>query len=137
VTIPFSREAGQAVQVTERLRLQAMQTVRAGSMKERFARRQSEAIAAQHKRKSSTIQAWRAAETDAARATKQGAALKQGSSASAETATIALDNGADARRSAAKRAAPRRAIERAFRDELRRQSEAEAEGHRADSGAKH
>jgi hypothetical protein len=131
MTIPVSREAGQAVQVPERLRLQAMQTVEAGGIKERFARRQSKAIAGQHKRRSSTSRAWRAAEIDAARA------LKQGNSASAETITFALDDGAGSQQSAAQRAARMRAIEQAFRDELRRQTEAEAEERRAETAAKH
>lgn len=130
MTIPVSRESGQAVQFPERLRLKAIQTAEAGGIEERFARRRSRVTAKQHKRRNSTIRAWHAPDAEAARTPKQVAQDARRVDAEAVRPPFALENGGGSRQSAARRAARMRAVEEAFRNELRRQLAAEAEDQR-------
>ena len=114
----------------ERIRWAAMRTVAVGDNEEPFARWRSRVTAKQHKRRNSTIRAWRALDTEVTRAPKQVAQDAKRVGAEAVRPLVALENGAGSQQSAGRRAARMRAVEEAFRDELRRQFEAEAEEQR-------
>jgi hypothetical protein len=121
MTIPVTRNTARASSVPDRIRLAAMRTVAAGDSEERFAPRRWTTVAGHTVRRSPTIRAWRAPEVEAPRAPSRR------DDAAPETIRppFALGAGTGSRQSAAQRM---RAVEQAFRDGLRRQAEAEAEG---------
>ena len=120
MTIPVGRHTGRASSVPERIRLAALRTVAAGDSKERLAPRLSMASGRHKARRSRTIRAWRAPELEGPRTPRR----RYETWPETIQPSVALGVGDRSRQGVAQRM---RAVEQAFREELRREAEAKAE----------
>ena len=127
MTTTIEREIHQTTKPGRPAPLLLKRRVSAGEPEQRFARGRSQPMAVEVRGRASPIRAWRAAETDPSPTPRQEDRAAARVAAAAPRQPFGREAGAGARLDAIERAARMRAIEQAWKEEVARQAELEAD----------